>query len=509
MAFTVRHHPKLFSVLAITLAVLLFNAYTIHVSQSVPLIVVGALIAAVIGLSASTIYLWWQLNTAKSSTTSTYVTSMYTAYLSDLNNIASTTKVLAELADKAQNYWITWAEWHAVDYLSADEFPAESVMKPVAEDLCKIHQQAIGAIEAKLAELDVMNDQHFTGDLDDYNVYISGGNSLDDIEPPFELIVKAANNVTAWSCTEEKFVSYKAGDIIKIADNIILEGDLDDNFKVKVEAKKNDGSIVQGIFYIMPGTLNIYPPSDEILAINRHIATIFSNAKNFAEVYWQQLKDLGYTSRADVPTQLLCPPPSVAIPDPRQLADEGLDLETIKNLYYAALNSLAEKMNGTVCGVTWTPKNVTAPKNLDKWKNVTITLPDGTVIHAEEVIPLGTVCNYTVRAGQDNVIQCVTRFWVKFHNGTVKIIDVPVGTKVNPKKITDQNGNDKDSTELGPSTLEDVINKLRPTTPERPPTFNYGDTVVNTLVAFIPLIFVVMVFALFTSMIRDISGRRR
>jgi len=509
MAFTVRQHPKLFSVLAITLAILLFNAYSIQVANSLPIIVLGVLIAAVIGLSASTLYLWWQLNTAKSSSISTYVNDLYQAYLANLQNIATEAKAIAQLANKAQIYWIQWAEWYAVDHLGADTFPAESVMQPVAKDLCQVHRQAIGAVQAKLAELDIMNDQKFVGDLDDYHVYISGGYSLDDIEPPFKLVAKAENNVTAWDCTNNKYVTYKAGDIIILEDNIILEGDLDPNYGVQIEAKTADGEIIYGVFYINPGGLYIYPPKDEVLAINRYIADIFQAARNYAEVYWEQLKSFGYTSRADVPTTLLCPPPSIAIPDPNQLADKGLKPETIKNLYIAALNSLAEKLNKTVCGVSYTPKNVTIPKNLDKWKNVTIILPDGTTITAEEVVPVGTVCNQTIYAGQFNVINCVTRLMIKFHNGTVKFIDVPAGTKIKPEKLEDENGNEQSSTNIGPTSLDDYLNKLAPTFNERPPNFNYGNEMTNMFIAFVPILFVVMIFAMMASMIRDMSGRRR
>jgi len=516
-----KKHSTLFSVLAIVLACLLLNAYTIHnvyAAFGIDDLIIFSLLGMAIG--AGIMYLWMSYTQPAGVTIPDYVNDLIDMYMVDLKDISSRAVLASDFATKVQKYYIAWAEYEAVSYVGSDTFPEENVMRHVTEELCELQYQAIGAIDKRLTDIDLLNDNKLTPDLDKggtYDIVVNilfgeGGTvNLNDYEGEIWIGAKAKGNITAWDCNEGRIITIQDGSIFRLAKYLILEGDYD------VHACTTEGC---GNIILSVGGVMIFPGGkaeergiiQDIKKITTNFASVYANAKVWAEVYWQQLKDAGYNDPSQVPSHLKCPPPTIAIPGPSELFNRGLTFEQARQAYLKTLAAISEKFKNMsdVCGVNFKPENVSVPGG-GVMKNVTVTIGNTTYVFEEFQI-ISIACNAHFTENQETIIECTATALVKFPNGTVTTITLPAGSKVIPREVYNENGQRTGSQDVGPQPLPDYINYLGRMNGQNPNVIGAPNQLLAQTLGFFgvmfPVMLVMMLFVVLLNTFRDVARRR-
>ncbi|RLI40208.1 hypothetical protein DRO64_09370, partial [Candidatus Bathyarchaeota archaeon] len=389
---------------------------------------------------------------------------------------------ITDLQTRMDLYYIRRAEYNALDYLNYSE-PPMGIMKPVVSDLCYLQKQLITMVIAQFQELDNIDDNTFIGDLSSYSfslddgAYVSFG--LNSEEPNIKIVYElSSDNATIWSCElMQPVIGFQSGDRIDLGEYLVVGG----SGTVKVlHGDTEIGAVSLG----RPGTcLDTYSfyenvekgiPSWQsmIPVLNRMVerfAEAYWQAWNFAVVYHQSLRSLGYTDRTQVPLHFICPPPDVAFYDLNDLAQAGMSQKDIASMYLVWMQQIGEifdqdigclmgNANGTISitvtetatittvvnGTTTTtvvishqivtPDNIEIPDVFTRLKDVQICI-NGTCFNATWVAIIDALTDVSFKKGQPTVLENPMRVLIEFPNGTKRIMDLTSGTTITPGDI--------------------------------------------------------------------------
>ena len=482
-------HSPLFLATTIILAVMLLSAYTINVHAAIGTITVIA-ISALIGAGIGGIVGWFahEYFANKPETPGvdleSYAEALFHNWIIYTQNKLGLIDFITDLQTRMDLYYIRRAEYKALDYLDYSEPPMD-IMKPVVSDLCYLQKQIITMVVAQFEEADNIVDTTFVGDLQSYYIEFKFGDSsvanLRNVEPNVKIVYElSSDNATVWDCELiQPVIGFGSGDRIDLSKYLVVSG----QGTVKV-VHGND--VFNQVVLAKPAELDYYTLDDDAVpdpempswadlksTLNRMVerfAEAYWQAWNFAVVYHQSLRSLGYTDKTQVPLHFICPPPDVAFYDLNDLAQAGMSQKDIASMYLVWMQQIAEifdqdigclmlgesnasisitvtetatittVVNGTTTTtvvtshVIITPDNIEIPDVFTRLKDVQICI-NGTCFNATWVAIIDALSDVSFKRGQPTVLENPMRVLVEFPNGTKRIMDLTSGTTITPGDI--------------------------------------------------------------------------
>ena len=566
-----RKHSLLFSVLALTLACLLFNASVVQAG----LPVVPIIISFVIGLGGGVTLGWWLTHQDREPgvTAESYVRSQVHSWKTQLISFENYVENTVKLLLYGKFYFVRVAEYQAKNYVNYEnlEQAEDKVMQQVAEMLHNISASFAEGLTNFGNELRNFAINRLTGDLNGEYLIFLGDESvvyngihygrvdwMDSIipvvkVPPGEwikvwifdkkvtaigggrikLTAICTNQTLSYETESDRWDSFGAGGLYRLeveSNNVYIDLRniliIEDSDKVEYgfvgisEIHFTDSTVKNLVyaryFTITTGSLNevevinlddVFSGVEEVI---HTIDNIYDEAFNYAKVQHQLLRSMGYTDPSKIPPDLVLPPPDVVMPTVEDLYKKGFSPEQILAAYLAYLKQLGKAFNETSYkrATKWTPENASFADVREKLLNVIIKDIYGRIwAEIEELIPIWLSEVQEFKANMSNILKGVMAALVKFKNGTWAYVEIPANYTIIPQKIVTPNG-------VVPTiVLQNYRGGLNPAYPTPTPsvpielTTPASDVVIATMQVILALLPLILILAV-VNMISSL-GRRR
>jgi len=478
-------HSPLFLAICIMLSIMLFISYPIPV-YAIPVAPIVGILSLAFGVVSGWLLHHYYGNKPETPGVDldSYALAVFHNWEIYTQNKLGMIDFFTDLQTRMDLYYIRRAEYKALDYLSYSEPPMD-IMKPVVSDLCQLQKQIITMVIAQFEEADNIVDTTFIGDLQSYYIEFKFGDAsvanLRDVEPNVKIVYTlSSDNATVWDCElNQPVTGFGSGDKVDLSKYLVVSG------QGSVEAVHGN-SVFNQVVLAKPAQLDYYPldvdavPDPEMPSwadlkstLNRMVerfAEAYWQAWNFAVVYHQSLRSLGYTDKSQVPLHFICPPPDVAFYDLNDLAQAGMSQKDIASMYLVWMQQIGEifdqdigclmigesntsvtvtvtetatittVVNGTTTTtvvtshVIITPDNIEIPDVFTRLKDVQICI-NGTCFNATWVAIIDALSDVSFKRGQPTVLENPMRVLVEFPNGTKRIMDLTSGTIITPSDI--------------------------------------------------------------------------
>ena len=420
--------------------------------------------------------------------------------------------------ERMRLYYARLAEHRVLDYLHInssylDQYEA-GVMIDVASDLCNLTNAYFTSLSNLLDHLHWLSYDRFTGELQDYHIYLTGSNTgtrdLDDVTDLWISYKVESDSAKVYKCKAKVLATANSQEMFDARDVLILGGDVSVSIAIIVGGVTEHG--YDTIRFSGGGINKIISLGDNlgklhVLEIVQVMDSIYDTAWSYAKAYHQMLRGMGYTSKYQVPDDLLPIPPDIVFPTPWNLKQNHSMTEEEVMAYYLALLKAIEKFfneSSNKLAKYLSNQNFSFPDTREWLKNVIIRFPNGTIyLNVTRLIPVWYLGEQTFYPGQDNILKNPMGALVQLPNGEWRYIQLPSGYMINPALVHTPFGETTD-----PWTLKNyqagfnpVYEGHKPPEPEFVKTMN---EVVQLIIALMPLLILLAIMQMMVNL-----GKRR
>jgi len=520
-------HSPLFLAICIALAIMLFISYPIPV-YAVPIAPIIGILSLAFGLFSGWVIWGLSQKEARSPgvTLDSYVSEIASAYEHDVQMLSSYGYTVIASLERMRLYYARLAEHRVLDYLDKDpeyldQYEYE-IMIDVANDLCNLTNAYFTSLDNALDHLNWLSYDRFTGDLDDYNIYIGqpatawilddpGWQDLDNIRG-LQVSFRASETVKVYDCNTKTLGTLESSSIVDLRDHLILAGEGTVGIKIIEGASGQYQFPNTKIWFKGPGLdYKIDLGGDlskwHVLDVINYMDSIYDTAWAYAKAYHQMLRGMGYTSKYQVPDDLFVVPPDVVFPTPWNLQQNySMTPEEVMAYYIGLLENLQKWFNESNYRLTdyLSHVNVTMPDVREWLKNVVIRFPNGTIwLNVTRLIPIWYPGIQTFYPGQDNVLQNPMGALVQLPNGEWMYVQIPSGYMLNPMAIHTPFGDTTNPWTLQPyqGGFNPIYEQYQSPEPEYVKTMH---EVMQLIMAFMPLLLILAIMQMIVNL-----GKRR
>ena len=397
---------------------------------------------------------------------------------------------LGELAIRGELYYIRRAELEASKYVGNQQPPEDKIMAPIANELCKIQRGVVVNIEGLIQQARDMDDS-WTGDLSGYHVFISYEDEYDQyhyltIHAPYEIVYVATGEGVVWNCNGWNMEEAQPGRAYPLYKYLVIAPG-----HVAIQVSGHEANAIGILSYDSNGPMSGYEfqtpfilsvisfhyfdsPADdkyELYPALYHFVTktqkIYSDAWDFAKVYHECLRGMGYTDPNQIPKNMLPPPVDAAYYPLDKLQQQSVPLEEIMLSYSAWLERVTkllsnESMVSSCAGIgkpALTTTVVTTEETIITESTTVVTSTYTTVINGTTTTMTTT---YTTTVNGTTVITTTRTLYVVYTPDNVYVVDFT--TKLLNVTVCLPSGTCFDAAEIA---LIDIL---------EPITFNKGQT---------------------------------
>jgi len=373
-----------------------------------------------------------------------------------------------------------------------------------------------------LDHLDWLSYDRFTGDLKDYHIYLGGPASAWTLSDPgwrdldyitsLRVSFKAYETAKVYDCKTKTLGTLESGSIVDLRDHLILAGEGTVGIKIIEGASGQYQFPNTKIWFKGPGLDHKIDLGGDlskwhVLDVINYMDSIYDTAWSYAKAYHQMLRGMGYTSKYQVPDDLLPIPPDIVFPTPWNLKQNHSMTEEEVMAYYLALLKAIEKFfneSSNKLAKYLSNQNFSFPDTREWLKNVIIRFPNGTIyLNVTRLIPVWYLGTQTFYPGQDNVLQNPMGALIQLPNGEWRYIQLPSGYMINPALVHTPFGETTD-----PWTLRNYQGGFNPVYEGyKPPEPEYVKTmheVMQLILAFMPLLIILAIMQMIVNL-----GKRR
>ena len=516
-------HSPLFMAIAVALAIMLFISYPIPV-YAIPIAPIIAILSLAFGLFSGWVLWGWSQKEARSPgvTLDTYVSEIASAFEHDAQTMSSYGYTVMASLERMRLYYARLAEHRVLDYLDKDteyldQYEPE-IMIDVLEDLCNLTNAYFTSLDSMLDHLNWLSYDRFTGDLQNYKIYISNGPSmtyptdLDEVKDIW-ITIDLPTGGKVFDCKTKTLG--EASGRHRAKDIIVLAGDATAYISIQMGASGEVKHNFRTVGFLAPNDqyIKIIDFGESlsklhVLDVLNYIDSIYDTAWSYAKAYHQMLRGMGYTSKYQVPDDLLVVPPDVVFPTPWNLEQNySMTPEEVMAYYIGLLNAMQKFFNESNYRLAQylSHLNVTMPDVREWLKNVVIRFPNGTIwMNVTRLIPIWYPGIQTFYPGQDNVLQNPMGALVQLPNGEWMYVQIPSGYMLNPMAIHTPFGETTNPWTLQPyqAGFNPIYENYRSPEPEFVKTMN---EVMQLIMALMPLL---ILLAIIQMIPRILSGRR-
>jgi len=587
----VKRHPLLFSVLAIALAVLLFNASIIQVSAVAPIVIVGAIIATAIGAGT----LGWLAHdwlSAKSETPGvdldTYMHTIADAWETSVRNIVNMANNYAIQVNKAKLLYARYAEYEAKNYVNYTDLNQveDKVMYSVAYDLWLFKKSVDDGLYNLANELVDFARNRLSGSLENYDIQLGYSSwktlkEANELRPVFYFestnvrpVVWIFDSITVGvtDADGDPYIDYGTVtvNLISIAGGenktitvrqdygFVTVGVETGIYRIEWSAELNAGKLIVETKTILPISdfsnlklalagmvkaadytgakrmdaaglititgfsnnnirqivINDETRSDDIgevyMILINNIDVTYDTAFSYAKTLHQTLRGMGYTDPGQIPPDMVLPPPDVVMPTVEDLFKNfSQKWEDILAWYLAYLQQVGQTLNESNYQLVKMidALNYTFADVRQKFMNVILQIGNQTY-QLQTLIPLWVSEAQEFLANASNVLKGVMGAIAVFPNGTIKYLEIPVGSIITPGQIITPSGSVPSLTlqnyySGGLNPVYTPGNWTQPTFVE--PASEPVQVALQLFMVILPLLLIVMVMR----MVTDLGGRGR